>query len=164
MPEDWSVHNHFGHPPSFDVFFHFFEDKSPRKNIWVSFSGMVGRVLLTLFQQSYKGFKGKFLRVGCSMHDPTLQDGLPLYWVREQKLKKSKTLEELAPPDREVCQVLASLGAVFNTAQLIKYKYDVGALKGYIGTNLSFVLPCCVSLLCLYLLLAFSCILITLLY
>ena len=105
---------------------------------------MAGRVLLTLFQQSYKGFKGKFFRVCCTAHDPTLLDGFPLYWVRELKFKKPKTLEELAPLDREVCQVLSSLGAMFNTTQLIKHEYDVGALKGYIGTGLLlsyFVMP-----------------------
>ena len=34
--------NHFGHPPSVDVFLHFFEAKSPGKNLWVSFSGVRG--------------------------------------------------------------------------------------------------------------------------
>jgi len=97
---------------------------------------VAGRVLLTLFQQSYKGFKGKFFRVCCSAHDPTLLDGFPLYWVGKLKLKKPKGLEELPPLDHELCQVLASLGAVFNTAQLIKHEYDVEALKGYIGTSL----------------------------
>jgi len=51
--------NHFGHAPSIDVFLHFFEAKKPGKNLWVSFSSVVGRVFLTLFQSSYKGFKGK---------------------------------------------------------------------------------------------------------
>jgi len=69
----------------------------------------------SLFQQSYLVFKGKFLRVCCIEHDPTLLDGFPLYWVKELKFKKPKTLEELAPPDREVFQILSSLGAVFNT-------------------------------------------------
>ena len=103
--------NHFGHPSSVDVFLHFFEAKSPGKNLWVSSSGVAGRVLLTLFQQSYKGFKGKFFWVCCTDHDPTLLDGFPLYWVGQLKLKKPKTLEELAPPDRKLCQVLASLRA-----------------------------------------------------
>ena len=75
--------NHFGHPPSVDVFLHFFEAKSSGKNLWVSFSGVAGRVLLTLFQQSYKGFKGKFFRVCCTVHDHTLLDGFPLYWVKK---------------------------------------------------------------------------------
>jgi len=49
--------NHFGHTSSVDVFMYFFEAKSPGKKLWMSFNGVVGRVLLSLFQQSYKGFK-----------------------------------------------------------------------------------------------------------
>jgi len=30
--------NHLGHPPSVDVFLHFFETKSPEKKLWVSFN------------------------------------------------------------------------------------------------------------------------------
>jgi len=47
--------NNFGHTPSVDVFLYFFEAKSPGRKLWMSFNGVVGRVLLTLFQQSYKG-------------------------------------------------------------------------------------------------------------
>jgi len=137
-----------------DVFLHFFEAKNLGKNLWVSFNGVAGRVLLTLFQQSYKGFKGKFFRVCCINHDRTLLDGFPLYWVRKLGFKKPRTLEELNPHDREFCQVLASLGAVFNTVQLIKHEYDAEALKGYIG--IVFALSCLVVpitiLLCLYIL------------
>ena len=107
-----------------DVFLHFFEAKSTRKNLWVSFSGIAGRIILTLFQQSYKGFRGKFFRVCSSEADPTALDDFPLYWVGELKLKKAKTLDELSSADREVCQVLASLGLVFNTAELIKNEYE----------------------------------------
>jgi len=45
-----------GYTPLVDVFLFFFEAKIPGKKLWVSFNGVVGRVLLTLFQQSYKGF------------------------------------------------------------------------------------------------------------
>jgi len=62
--------------------------------------------------------------------------------VRKLEFKKLRTLEELTPHDHELCQVLASLGAVFNTVQLIKHEYDVEALKGYIGTD--FPLSCLV--------------------
>ena len=41
--------NHFGHPPSVDVFLQFFEAKNPGKNLWVSFSRVTRRVILTLF-------------------------------------------------------------------------------------------------------------------
>jgi len=123
-----------------DVFLNFFEAKSPGKNLWVSFNGVTGRVLLTLFQQSYKGFKGKFFRGCCTDHNCTFLDGFPLYWVRKLEFKKPRTLEELTPHDRKLCQVLASLGPVFNTVQLIKHEYNVEALKGYIGTD--FTLSC----------------------
>jgi len=44
--------NYFRHPPSVDVFLHFFEAKSPGKNLWVSFSGVApnGGESLTLQQ------------------------------------------------------------------------------------------------------------------
>jgi len=42
--------HHFGHLPSVDVFLYFFEAKSPGKKLWVSFNGVAGKVLLTLFQ------------------------------------------------------------------------------------------------------------------
>ena len=90
---------YFGHPPSVDIFLHFFEAKSLGNNLWVSFSGVTGRVIFTLFQQSYKGFKGKFFRVCCSDHDRTTLDGFPLYWVNEVKSKKAKSLDELSSAD-----------------------------------------------------------------
>ena len=95
--------NHLGFTPSVDVFLYFFEAKSPGKKLWVSFNGVVGRSLLTLFQQFYKGFKGKFFKVCCTAHDPTLLDGFPLYWVGELKFKRPRGLEDLIPPDRELC-------------------------------------------------------------
>jgi len=54
--------------------------------------------------------------------------------VGQLKLKKPKTLEELTPPDRKLCQVLVSLRVVFNTAQLIKHEFNSSNLKGYIDT------------------------------
>jgi len=62
-PNSWAfirafgiLFSYFGCYPSVDVFLHFFEAKSPGKNLWVSFSDIVGRIILSLFQQSYKGF------------------------------------------------------------------------------------------------------------
>ena len=48
----------------------------------------------------------------------------------------------------KLCQALASLGAVFNTAQLINYEFSPSDLKGYIGTSpYTFLTPLCVSLI-----------------
>jgi len=80
-----------------DVFLYFFEAKSPGKKLWVSFNGVVGRVLFTLFQQSYKGFKGEFFKIRCNKNDLTLLDGFPLYWTKKPGLKKPRCLEDLLP-------------------------------------------------------------------
>jgi len=134
-----------------DVFLYFFEAKNPGKKLWMSFNGVVGRVLLTLFQQSYKGFKGKFFKICCSKHDPTLLDGFPLYWVEKPGLKKPRSLEDLTPPDREVCEFLSSLGVVFNTTELIKLEYNPKVLKASVVVSPFFclylsLLVCCVGL------------------
>jgi len=68
-----------GHTPSIDIFLYFFEAKSPSQKLWVSFNGVARRVLLTLFQQSYKGFKKHFFKVQCNRRDPTLLNEFPLY-------------------------------------------------------------------------------------
>jgi len=91
------------------MFLYFFEAKSPGKKLWVSFNGVAGRVLLTLFQQSYKGFKGQFFKVQCNRKDPTLLDGFPLYWAEKPKLEKPRCLEDLPPQEWEVCDLLSGL-------------------------------------------------------
>jgi len=60
---------YFGQPPFVDIFLHFFEVNKQGKSLWVSFSGIAGKVLLSLFQQSYKGWRRKFFRVCCTEHD-----------------------------------------------------------------------------------------------
>ena len=72
----------------------------------------------------------------CSEHDRTALDGFPLYWVEKLKLKKAKTLDELSSADRRVCQVLASLGVIFNIAELIKNEYSPIGLASYIGIGI----------------------------
>ena len=130
-----------------DVFLYFFEAKSPGKKLWMSFNGVAGRVLLSLFQQLYKGFKGKFFKIRCSKFDPTLLDKFPLYWVKEHELKKPRGLEDLTSHDREVCEFFSKLGVVFSTAELIKLEYNPGSLKGCIGIPPSPCLCLRVSLL-----------------
>ena len=101
----------------------------------------------------YKGFKGKFFKVCCNDYNCTLLDGFPLYWVKKLEFKKPRTLEELTPQDRELSQVFASLGAVFNTAQLIKHEFNPSDLKRYIGTCLhTFLTPPCMFLVSLHIL------------
>ena len=86
---------HFGHLPSVEVFLYFFEAKRSGLELWLSFNGVAGRVLLTLFQQSYKGFKGKFFKIHYKDNDPTLLNNFPLYWTEEPKFQKPKRLEDM---------------------------------------------------------------------
>ena len=127
----------FGCTPSVDVFLHFFEVKKQGKSLWVSLNNIHGRVLLSLFQQSFKGWKGKFFKVCCSDYDPSALDGFPLYWVKEVKTMKSKSLDELPSTDREAGQILTSVGG-FETATLINLEFNADALAKYISMN---VLP-----------------------
>ena len=116
-----------------DVFLHFFKVKKQGKSFWVSFFGIVGRILLSLFQNSYKNWKGKFFRVCSAKHDPTALDGFPLYWMERPKLLRAKALEELSPADREVSKAFAGLGIVFDTLKLVASEYNAHALTTYFG-------------------------------
>jgi len=121
------------HQSSVEVFLHFFEAKHLGRQLWVSFNGVARRALLSLFQQSYKGFKGKFLKIHCNTIDPTLLDGFPLYWTEKPRFQGAKCLEDMPQQDREVCLFFSSLKVVFDTATLTsKVFYSVG-LKTYIG-------------------------------
>ena len=69
----------------------------------------------------------------CSNQDCTALDSFPLYWVEKLKFKKAKTLDKISSADREVCLILASLGVVLNTTELIKHGRDPTALSNYLG-------------------------------
>ena len=80
---------HLGHPASVDVFLYLFKAKNPGDRLWISLNGVAGRSILSIFQQSYKDCKGKFVRVRCNDRDPSLLDGFPLYWVNKGKKESS---------------------------------------------------------------------------
>ena len=126
----------FGCTPSVDVFLHFFEVKKQGKSLWVSLRNIPGRVLLSLFQQSFKGWKGKFFKVCYSKYDPSALDDFPLYWVKEVKTVKPKSLDELPSNDREAYKILTSVGG-FDTATLISLEYNAEALAQYISMSAS---------------------------
>ena len=154
-PNSWAfirafeiLNGYLGLLPSVDVFLHFFEVKKQGKSLWVSFSGVTGRILFTLFQNSYKGWKGQFFRVCCTEHDPTALDGFPLYWVEKPKLLKPKSLDELTFADREVCVALAGLGVVFSTVKLIACEFNANALSEYLGRKI--YTPTCLLYICLF--------------
>jgi len=120
-----------GRAPYVDIFVHFFEVKRQKNNLWVTLSNVPGRVLLTPFQHSFTGWKGKFFKVCCSDLVPSALDGFPLYWVKETRALKSKPLKRLPSNDQEACRILAGAGG-FDVAALISLEYNVEALEKYI--------------------------------
>jgi len=146
--------NHFRHPPSTNVFLHFFEAKNPGDRSWVSLNGVSGRVILGLYQQSFKDWKGRFYMITSNEHSPTLLEGFPLYWVPKVEFRKPRGLEAMAPYERELCGLLSSLGAKFGSSTLIKHEFDAEMLKKYIGLlsllsfNLLFIWACILALAC----------------
>ena len=125
---------YLGIPSSVDVFLHFFEVKKQGKSLWMSFSGVTRRIILSLFQNSFKGCKGKFFKVRATKFDPTALEGFPLYWSEKPILTKPLALNYLAPADRELCKALAGLGVVFDTAKLIANEFNAHGLSTYFGT------------------------------
>jgi len=129
-----------------DTFLYFFEAKNLGKKLWVSFNSVVGRVLLTLFQQSYKGFKKNFFKVQSNWWDPALLDGFPLYWTEKPNLQKARNLKDLSPQERGVCELLSGLHTPFNTLELLKREFSPKILKTYISI---FLVPTLLVSFCL---------------
>ena len=107
-------------------------------------------MLLTLFLQSYKGFKKNFFKFRSNRRDPALLDGFPLYWTEKPILQKLQSLEDLSPKERGVCELLSGLSAPFSTLELLKCEFSPKNLKIYIGTS-SFYASCLNSFLLAYL-------------
>jgi len=119
-----------------DVFLFFFEAKSPGKKLWVSFNSVTRRVLLTLFQQSYKGFKKNFFKIRSNRRDPALLYGFPLYWAEKPNLQSPRSLEDLPPQERGICEFLSGLQNPFSTLELLKREFSPKNLKKCIGIPL----------------------------
>ena len=114
----------FGLLPSVEVFLYFFEAKGLGRQLWVSFNGVAGRALLSLFQQSYKGFKGKFMKIHYNKRDPTLLDGFPLYWTKKPTFQGVRCLESMSHRDHEVYHFFSSLKVVFHMTTLISQEFS----------------------------------------
>lgn len=138
---------YLGHPASVDVFLFLFEAKNPGDRLWVSFNGIAGRSILSIFQQSYKDWKGKFVRVCCNDQSPTLLDGFPLYWVDKGKkdsqdhFRKARSPEKMGELDRDLCNFwkeVASTNTTLPTSSIIKFEFYEDQLDFYIGPSLHF--------------------------
>jgi len=82
--------------PIVEIFLYFFEAKHLGCQLWVSLNGAPGRGLFTLFQSSYKNFKGRFVKICASAGNPSLLDGFPLYWSPNLRFQSAWRLEDLS--------------------------------------------------------------------
>jgi len=123
--------------PSVDMLLYLFEVKKLGRQLWVSVNSISGRGILTLFQSSYKTFKGHFLKVRANKKHPDLLDGFSLYWTEKPNFKVARRLHKLAPADQEVCKFFTSLPVTFDTAYLLANEFDPDSLKSYTNTLFS---------------------------
>jgi len=121
--------------PTVEVFLYFFETKRLGRQLWVSFNGVSGRALLSLFQSSYKKFKEKFLKLSSNKCNLTLLNGFPLYWTEKPRFQGVRRLKDMPTPDQEICKFLSNLKVVFDTARLIREEFSPKLLKIYTGTS-----------------------------
>ena len=135
---------HLGHPASVDVFLFLFEAKNPGDRLWVSLNGVAGRSILSIFQQSYKDWKGKFVRVCCNVQDPTLLDKFPLYWVNKGKkeskdnFRRARGPEKMGELDKDLCNFwkgVASSNITLATSSIITYEFHKSQLDFHIGVS-----------------------------
>jgi len=127
-----------------DVFLYLFEAKKSGDRLWVSLNGVVGRFILSIFQQSYKDWKGKFVRVCCNDQDPTLLDGFPLYWMnkgkKETSFRRARGPEKMGELEKDLCNFwkgVASSNVTLATSSIIAYEFHEGQLDVHIGSSLS---------------------------
>ena len=120
--------------PTAPMFLYFFELKqSSPKQFWVSLNSVSGRGLLTLFQSSYKGGKGAFLKILAPEHNTALLEGFPLYWTRLPTPQGARQMEELTLTERESCAKLEGLEVVFDIRKILDLEYRKVDLKLFIG-------------------------------
>jgi len=114
---------HFGVVLTSNTFLYFFEMKKPHKHMWSSLNSVGGRGLLTLFQSSYKGFKGGFLKIRAPPHREDLLEGFPLYWTQNPSIPSACQLFDLSSSEKEYCLMLEQLKAIFDTKQLLDLEF-----------------------------------------
>jgi len=104
-------------PASVDVFLFLFEAKNPGDRPWVSLNGIAGRSILSIFQQPYKDWKGKFVKVCQNDQDPSLLDGFPLYWVNKgnkdskDSFRRPRSSNNMGELDKDLCLFWKSVAA-----------------------------------------------------
>jgi len=129
------------------MFLYFFELKgSSSCQLW-ALSGVSGRGLFTLFQSSYKGFRGIFVKILAPTHNPTLLEGFPLFWTRHPSPRNARLIEDLTPIERKGCQDLEGLEVIFDIRKVLELEYREVDLKMFIGIYLNY--SCTLVFVCL---------------
>ena len=131
---------HFGITPSSSMFLYFFELRAPHKQLLVSLSGVSDRALLTLYNSSYKRFKGIFIKIVAPDHSPSLLEGFPLYWCQSPNLQSPQQLEDMDPSEKKDYLMLEQLDVIFDTRKLLELEFRVVDLKFHIGTYFTTIL------------------------
>ena len=72
------------------------------KQMWAFLSRVSDRGLLTLFNSSYKGFKGIFVKIQAPDHNPSLLEGFPLCWCQFPNLQTPRQLGTWIPMKNEI--------------------------------------------------------------
>jgi len=130
---------HLGLPASVDVFLFLFEAKHPGDRLWVSLNGIAGRSIFSIFQQSYKDWKGKFVQVRPNDKDASLLDGFPLYWVNmvaKGSFRRPRSPDNMGALDKDLClfwKSVADLNITFLTTALISFEFFEDQLEARIG-------------------------------
>jgi len=120
--------------PSATMFFYFFEYKPSKRTSWASVSGAKGRAILTLFQSSYKSFKGRFIKIQKTDQNPDFFEGFPLYWSSNPQSQQTRSPDNLERNEFNDYKNLDDLGIVFETSILLKLEFQPHDLKVNIGT------------------------------
>ena len=127
-----------GIQPTPAMFLYFFELKNNSSRLlWASLSGIGGRGLFTLYQSSYKGFIGAFIKILAPAHNLSLLEGFPLYWTKHPSPKVVRRLGELDPADRKGCEELEVLEVIFDIQKILDLEYREVDLKLFIGIHLT---------------------------
>jgi len=133
---------HLGLPASVDVFLFLFEAKNPGDRLWVSLNKIAGRSILSIFQQSYKDWKGKFVQVRQNDQDPALLDRFPLYWVNKGNkdskgsFRRPRSPDNMGELDKDLCLFWKSVAAAnitFPTSSIITFEFLESQLEAHIG-------------------------------
>jgi len=133
---------HLGLPASVDVFLFLFEAKNPGDRPWVNLNGIAGRSILSIFQQSYKDWKGKFVQVRQNDQDPSLLDGFPLYWVNKgckdskENFRRPRSPDNMGELDKDLFlfwKRVAAANITFPTSAIISFEFLEGQLEAHIG-------------------------------